>query len=106
MSQPRAKEVHHVRDGGEGSYRDQTYEIVTRWMTKTKIQLRPHAKAPGSKSHVRYEKYSKAKTVGEMLALGCYPMDWCFDYEHGFIKVLGPVREEAIDPSKVQDEAR
>lgn len=80
------------------SYRDETYELVTRWMAETKIQYRPHAKAPGSKSHVRYEKYSKAKTVGQALKLGSWPADWCWDFERGFIKVLGPVRDEPIDP--------
>eukprot|EP00746_Dinoflagellata_sp_MGD_P157675 gnl/MRDRNA2_/MRDRNA2_86284_c0_seq2.p1 gnl/MRDRNA2_/MRDRNA2_86284_c0~~gnl/MRDRNA2_/MRDRNA2_86284_c0_seq2.p1 ORF type:complete len:501 (+),score=100.00 gnl/MRDRNA2_/MRDRNA2_86284_c0_seq2:87-1589(+) len=94
-------EASYVRDGGEGAYRDKTYEIVTRWMAETKISYRPHAKAPGSKSHVRYEKYAVAKTVGEALELGSYPLDWCFDYEHGFIKVHGPVRDEPIDISKV-----
>eukprot|EP00928_Gymnodinium_smaydae_P098911 TRINITY_DN9308_c2_g1_i1.p1 TRINITY_DN9308_c2_g1~~TRINITY_DN9308_c2_g1_i1.p1 ORF type:complete len:512 (+),score=107.10 TRINITY_DN9308_c2_g1_i1:65-1600(+) len=96
--------VRHVRDGGEGAYRDQTYMIVTRWTEKTRIQYRPHAKAPGSKSHVRYEKYAKAKTVGEALKLGSYPLDWCFDYEHGFIKVLGgTIRDEPIDPTTCPD---
>lgn len=99
------KEVFYVRDGGEGAYRDKTYEIVTRWMAETKITYRPHAKAPGSKSHVRYEKYAVAKTVGEALKLGSFPLDWCFDYEHGFIKVdpKGPVRDEPIDISKVSN---
>lgn len=102
MSEPR--EMVYVRDGGDGAYRQKTYEIVTRWTAKTKIEYRPHAKAPGSKSHIRYEKYSKAKTVGEALALGCYPVDWCFDYEHGFIRVKGgEIREEPIDISKVSD---
>lgn len=96
--------VRHIRDGGEGAYRDQTYVIVTRWTEKTKIQYRPHAKAPGSKSHVRYETYAKAKTIGECLALGSYPLDWCYDYEHGFIKVLGgEVRDEPLDPTEVED---
>lgn len=99
------REVTHVRDGGEGAYRDKTYEIVTRWRTETKISYRPHAKKPGSKSHIRYEKYGKAKTVGEALKLGSYPIDWCYDYEHGFIKVSGPVREEPMDPSKLQGTA-
>jgi len=80
------------------SYRDETYEIVSRWMAETKIEYRPHAKAPGSKSHVRYEKYAKAKTVGQALKLGSWPMDWCWDYERGFIKVSGPVRDDPIDP--------
>jgi len=89
-----------VRDGGEGAYRDQTYELVTRWSAETKIRYRPHAKAPGSKSHVRYEKYSKARTVAQALALGSWPLDWCHDYEHGFIQVLGPVRDEPLDMSQ------
>lgn len=89
-----------VRDGGEGAYRDATFEVVTRWMAHTKISYRPHAKAPGSKSHVRYEKYSKAKTVAQALKLGSWPLDWVFDYEHGFIKVHGPVRKEPLDISQ------
>lgn len=97
------QELVFVRDGGEGAYRDQTYEIVTRWRADTRISYRPHAKAPGSKSHVRYEKYAKARTVAEALKLGSYPLDWCFDYEHGFIKVQGPVRDEPIDMSKVEN---
>lgn len=80
------------------SYRDETYEIITRWMAETKIEYRPHAKSPGSKSHVRYEKYSKARTVGEALELGSWPCDWCWDYERGFIKATGPFRDEPIDP--------
>ena len=28
----------------------------------------------------------QAKTVGQSLALGSYPIDWIYDYEHGFIK--------------------
>ncbi|CAK0804261.1 unnamed protein product [Prorocentrum cordatum] len=80
------------------SYRDETYELITRWMSETKIEYRPHAKAPGTKSHVRYEKYAMAKTVGEALELGSWPADWCWDYERGFIKVLGPVRTDPIDP--------
>jgi len=102
MNEPR--EMVYVRDGGDGAYRQATYEIVTRWTSKTRIEYRPHAKAPGSKSHIRYEKYAKAKTVGEALNLGSYPIDWCFDYEHGFIRVLGgEIRDEPIDISKVAD---
>jgi len=86
------------------AYRDETYEIITRWAAETKIAYRPHAKAPGTKSHVRYEKYSRAKTVAQALKLGSWPADWCWDYERGFIKVLGPVRDEPLDISKVTDE--
>mmetsp|Transcript_116681 Transcript_116681/g.341556 ORF Transcript_116681/g.341556 Transcript_116681/m.341556 type:complete len:537 (+) Transcript_116681:84-1694(+) len=79
------------------NYRDETYAFITRWMAETKIAYRPHAKSPGSKSHLRYEKYAKATTVKEALELGSYPQDWCWDYERGFIKVEGPVRSEPID---------
>jgi len=100
-------EAKAVRDGGQGAYRDRTYEIVTRWTQDTKIEYRPHAKAPGSKSHIRYEKYSKAKTIGQALKLGSYPIDWCFDYEHGFIKVVGgDIRDEPIDKSMVDDDSQ
>eukprot|EP00933_Yihiella_yeosuensis_P035971 TRINITY_DN2966_c0_g2_i1.p1 TRINITY_DN2966_c0_g2~~TRINITY_DN2966_c0_g2_i1.p1 ORF type:complete len:487 (-),score=123.84 TRINITY_DN2966_c0_g2_i1:185-1645(-) len=88
------------------SYLDETYEIITRWKAETKISYRPHAKAPGSKSHIRYEHYSKAKTVGEALKLGTYPADWCWDYERGFIQVKGPVRDEPLDISKILDEKK
>jgi len=86
-------------------YHDETYAVVTRWQNETRIQYRPHAKAPGTKSHVRYEAYSQATTVGEALAAGTLPADWCWDYEKGFLKVLGPVRDEPIDTSKITDES-
>jgi len=107
MQEEGAAKTTFVRDGGEGAYKDATYEIVTRWTAKTKIAFRPHAKAPGSKSHIRYEQYSVAKTVRQALELGCYPLDWCFDYEHGFIKVLGgDIRDEPLDMSKVDNESK
>lgn len=87
---------------GHTNFRDETYSLVTCWTENTRIQYRPHAKSPGSKSHLRYERYSLAKTVGEALKLGSYPADWCWDYERGFIKVLGGhIRDEPIDLSKV-----
>mmetsp|Transcript_23063 Transcript_23063/g.53362 ORF Transcript_23063/g.53362 Transcript_23063/m.53362 type:complete len:468 (+) Transcript_23063:51-1454(+) len=102
MGQPRST-TSLGPDGATCPYRDETFEIVTRWTKDTKIRYRPHAKAPGSKSHIRYEKYSKAKTVGQALALGSYPIDWIYDYEHGFIEVLGGhIRDEPIDRSKVE----
>merc|ERR1719436_1369751 len=86
------------------NYRDETYEIVTRWRADTKIQYRPHAKAPGSKSHLRYECYSKARTVGEALSFGTYPADWCWDYERGFIRVTGGVvREYPLDSNQIKE---
>jgi len=89
---------------GHTNYRDETYSIITRWSAETKISYRPHAKRPGSKSHDRYESYSLAKTVGEALALGSYPVDWCWDYERGFVKVEGPVRDEPLDITKVMND--
>mmetsp|Transcript_26227 Transcript_26227/g.51354 ORF Transcript_26227/g.51354 Transcript_26227/m.51354 type:complete len:514 (+) Transcript_26227:62-1603(+) len=86
---------------GSMKFKDETFETITRWTAKTRIAYRPHAKSPGSKSHLRYERYSQAKTVGQALSLGSYPADWCWDFERGFIKVLGgPVREEPVDISK------
>jgi hypothetical protein len=74
---------------------------ITRWTSETQIRYRPHAKAPGSKSHTRYEKYSKARNVKEALKLGSWPADWCWDYERGFIKVVGGRRrDEPIDSSE------
>jgi len=82
-------------------HRDETYMQITRWTEDTQIRYRPHAKAPGSKSHVRYEKYSKARTVKEALKLGSWPADWCWDYERGFIQVVGgKLRDEPIDASE------
>eukprot|EP00928_Gymnodinium_smaydae_P046569 TRINITY_DN31025_c0_g1_i1.p1 TRINITY_DN31025_c0_g1~~TRINITY_DN31025_c0_g1_i1.p1 ORF type:complete len:546 (-),score=161.89 TRINITY_DN31025_c0_g1_i1:110-1672(-) len=89
---------------GHMAFKEETFAIVTRWTENTQIRYRPHAKAPGSKSHIRYEKYSKAKTVGEALRLSTYPADWCWDLERGFIKVVGGhVRDEPLNISKVDE---
>jgi len=101
--QPEYMKTEHPEGKGHTCYRDETFELVTRFSAKTKIAYRPHAKAPGSKSHVRYEQYSKAKTFGETLELGSWPVDWCWDIERGYIKVLGPLRDEPIDASEVKD---
>merc|ERR1719350_1351809 len=91
---------------GHMQFKSETYSIVTCWTAETRIRYRPHAKAPGSKSHLRYERYALAKTVGEALALSSYPVDWCWDYERGFLKVLGgPIRDEPLDLAKVDDES-
>lgn len=74
---------------GHMKFREETFAQVTRWTAETKIAYRPHAKAPGSKSHIRYEQYSKARTVGEALKFGTYPVDWCWDFERGFLRVVG-----------------
>lgn len=104
--QPEYMSSEHPEGKGHTCYRDETFELVTRFRAETRIQYRPHAKAPGSKSHVRYEKYSKAKTVGQALALGSWPVDWCWDIERGYIRVSGPLRDEPLDTSEVQDESK
>merc|ERR1719203_426724 len=89
---------------GVNSYKEETYSLVTCWTEDTKIQYRPHAKSPGSKSHLRYEIYSNAKTVGEALAFGSYPQDWCWDYERGFIQVVeSTMRDEPLMPEEEQE---
>jgi hypothetical protein len=95
-----------VAQGHNCPYRDETFEIATRFTAETKLAYRPHAKAPGTKSHVRYEKYSKAKTVGESLKKGSLPADWCWDIEKGFIKVLGPLRKEPLAFSEVVNDSK
>lgn len=93
-------------------YRDETFELMSRFHAGTKITYRPHAKAPGSagtpnKSHVRYEKYMGAKTAAQALVLGAWPADWCWDFERGFIRVdKSTLREEPIDISQVTDESK
>jgi len=100
---PAPEYMNEPHKGGHNCYRDETYMTITRWTAETRIMYRPHAKAPGSKSHIRYEKYARARTVKEALKLGSWPADWCWDYERGFIKVVGGrLREEPIDPS-IQD---
>lgn len=80
------------------TYKRETYDTVLRWTADTKIQYMPNPKTAGSKSHVRYAKYAKGKTVGEALAKGSYSLDLLFDYEHGYIKVLGgPIRKEPLN---------
>jgi len=95
----------HPESKGGTSYRDETFEKTTRFMEHTVIEYRPHAKAPGSKSHVRYESYSKARTVGEALKLKSWPGDWCWDIERGYLRIIGPLRDEPIDISEVKDES-
>jgi hypothetical protein len=92
-------------DKGQTSYREQTFSLVTRFMVETRILYRPHAKRPGTKSHVRYENYSKGQTVGQSFELGSWPVDWCWDIERGYIKVLGPLRDEPIDITMLPNDA-
>jgi len=86
-------------------YKVETYMVVARWTEQTKLKYGPNPKTPGSKSHPRYQKYMKAKTVGDALRLGAYPPDLLWDYERGFYKVVGgPTRNEPIDLARAQAE--
>mmetsp|Transcript_19336 Transcript_19336/g.56186 ORF Transcript_19336/g.56186 Transcript_19336/m.56186 type:complete len:727 (-) Transcript_19336:119-2299(-) len=83
------------------TYADETYQEVLRWMEHTPVRYQPNPKKPGSKSFDRYERYSKAKTVGQALRFGSYHSDLLFDYERGHLRATGgPKRKALVDPSK------
>jgi len=72
----------------------ESYELISRFTSKTRVKYAPNPKRPGSKSFVRYAKYENAKTVGEALK-HCKPVDLLWEYEHGDLKVLGgPMAEQ------------
>jgi len=80
------------------TYLTSTYEEVLRWTADTRIQYIKNPKQPTSKSFVRYAQYAKARTVGKSLEFGSKPQDLFFDYEHGYIKVLGgPKRKKPLE---------
>merc|ERR1719329_1759777 len=83
---------------GTTAFRNETFLLMTRMKADTKISYRPFAKAPGSKSHVRYIDYQYSKTAGASLSKGVFPADWCWDYERGFLRIdFATLRDEAID---------
>jgi len=70
-------------------------------MEQTPIKYAKNPKKAESKSFYRYERYSKAKTVGQALALGSYYLDLLFDFEHGHLKATGgPKRRGLVSPDK------
>jgi len=80
------------------TYCDEAYNEVMTWTEKTKIAYAPNRKS--GKSFHRYGKYMKAKTVGEALTLGSYPLDLLFDYEKRLLKATGgPKRKQPPDTS-------
>jgi len=88
-------------------YKAETYMVVARWTENTKLKYGPNPKTPGSKSYPRYNKYMKAKTVGEALRLGAYPPDLLWDLERGFYKVVGgPIRDEPLDLKRAESEGQ
>eukprot|EP00446_Apocalathium_sp_SHHI-4_P032421 CAMPEP_0177246294 /NCGR_PEP_ID=MMETSP0367-20130122/50929_1 /TAXON_ID=447022 ORGANISM="Scrippsiella hangoei-like, Strain SHHI-4" /NCGR_SAMPLE_ID=MMETSP0367 /ASSEMBLY_ACC=CAM_ASM_000362 /LENGTH=526 /DNA_ID=CAMNT_0018698297 /DNA_START=63 /DNA_END=1640 /DNA_ORIENTATION=- len=46
-------------------------------------------KLPGSAAHKRYNKYLRARTVGEARRLGCFPIDLQYDFNWGYLQVSG-----------------
>lgn len=75
-------------------FKTESYELISRFTSKTRIKYVPNPKRPGSKSFVRYAKYQNAKTVGEALK-HCKPIDLLWEHEHGYVKVLGgPMAEQ------------
>lgn len=88
-------------------YKQETFQYISRWTEATKVKYGPNPKTKGSKSHPRYEKYMKAKNVGEAIRLGAYPVDLLWDFERGFYKVdeNDPnIREEPLDLMRAQVE--
>jgi len=84
------------------TYKVETYKEVLRWTADTKIKYGPNPKS--GKSQIRYEKYAKAKTVAQAMEFGSYPQDLFFDYEHGYITVLGGTRrKQPLDPKDEAD---
>jgi hypothetical protein len=51
----------------------------------TNILFKPNPKRPGSKCHIRYEKYSKGDTLQKAIELGLTIPDLKFDVEHNYI---------------------
>eukprot|EP00448_Togula_jolla_P009792 CAMPEP_0170598856 /NCGR_PEP_ID=MMETSP0224-20130122/16476_1 /TAXON_ID=285029 /ORGANISM="Togula jolla, Strain CCCM 725" /LENGTH=417 /DNA_ID=CAMNT_0010923447 /DNA_START=69 /DNA_END=1322 /DNA_ORIENTATION=- len=71
-----------------------SYELISRFTGKTRIAYAPNPKRPGSKSFDRYKKYEKSKTVADALK-HCKPADLLWEYERGYLKVLGgPMAEK------------
>lgn len=89
------------------TYKAETYKEVLCWTSKTRIKYAPNPKS--GKSKIRYSKYMKATTAEQAMVLGSFPQDLFFDFEHGYIKVLGGHRrkkplnpaEEAEDWTKI-----
>jgi len=70
-------------------YSERTYNVVCSWTERTRIEYtQTNPKTAGTKSHVRYEAYSKSKTVGEALELGSKPVDLLHDFEMKYIRVI------------------
>jgi len=72
------------------------------WTAETQVEYMPSGKRPGTASYIRYEGYSKAKTVGEALALGSRSEDLLNYFRKFIMKVTGGVlREKPLDASEI-----
>jgi len=81
------------------TYLEPTYKEVLCWKADTRIKYAPNPKR--GKSFIRYAKYAKAKTVAEAMERGSKAIDLFFDFEHGFIKVVGGSRRaKPLDPKE------
>lgn len=76
------------RRGAGLKFNADSYSLIARFTSKTKISYAPNPKTPGSKSFDRYKLYEKAKTVGEALK-HCKPADLLWEYERGYLKLHG-----------------
>lgn len=75
------------------TYAEHAYTEVMTWTAETRIKYAPNRKF--GKSFHRYGKYMAARTVGDALARGSYPLDLLFDFEKGLLKsVGGPKRKQ------------
>jgi len=74
------------------------------WTAETQVEYTPEGKRVGTASYERYEKYSKAKTVGEALVLGSKHEDLLNDFRKFIMKVTGGVqREKPLDAFEVSE---
>lgn len=78
----------HTERGKGLKFNLESYDIISRLTSKSKIKYAPNPKTPGSKSFDRYKRYQNAKTVGEALK-HCKPADLLWEYERNYLKILG-----------------
>lgn len=69
------------------TYAESAYNEVMTWTAETRIKYAPNRKS--GKSFDRFGKYMAAKTVGEALSLGSFPLDLLFDFEKGLLAPTG-----------------
>lgn len=75
-------------------------------MDEDTLRFAANTKTPGSASHRRYAKYSKARTVKQAMTLGWRTDDRRFDITHGFAKIVMLDTKPASSECLVEDEQR